>query len=103
MNNNSGGCSSSTALEPLLTSVQYRTGTLFKGYLARKPRAGRGLFQWDTGTRYSGEFKECKREGHGRLSWPDGSFYEGYFHDDLREGHGIHVWGDTGQVRSASA
>ena len=100
---NSGCCSSSAALEPLHTSVQHRTGTLFEGYLAPTPQAGRGLFQWYSGTRYRGEYREHKREGKGKLSWPDGSFYEGHFHDDLREGHGRHMWGDTGQVRSASA
>lgn len=91
-------CSSCSQLEPLLTSMQYKTGVQFEGYLAHKPKTGKGFFKWGSGLRYSGEFKEDKREGYGKLSWPDGSCYEGYFHNDVREGHGRHKWGDTGQV-----
>lgn len=92
-------CSSCSLLDqPLPTSVRYRNGVQFEGYLARRPRAGRGSFQWHSGLSYIGDFKDDKREGFGRMSWPDGSVYEGFFHNDLREGHGKHTWGDTGQV-----
>lgn len=91
---------SSCKLEPLLTSIQYKTGVIFKGYIAKRPRSGRGVFQWHSGLRYSGEFKEDKREGIGELIWPDGSRYEGSFHNDIREGRGMHSWGESGEVGS---
>lgn len=89
----SEGCS----LEPLLTSIQYRTGITYEGYVVKND-SGMGSFQWTSGLKYIGEFKEKKREGFGKLIWPDGSSYEGYFHNDLREGHGKHKWGDSGEV-----
>lgn len=90
---------SSCSLEPLLTSIQYKTGAIFKGYVANKPRSGKGSFRWTSGLTYNGEFKENKREGYGTLAWPDGSSYEGYFHNDVREGNGKHKWGESGEVR----
>ena len=92
----SSSCST-CSLEPLLTSIQYKTGISFEGYIA-KTRRGRASFTWTSGLSYIGEFKEDKREGYGTLKWPDGSTYEGYFHNDIREGEGMHKWEDSGEV-----
>lgn len=92
----SSSCST-CSLEPLLTSIQYKTGITFEGYIV-KTRKGRGCFTWTSGLSYIGEFKEDKREGYGKLKWPDGSTYEGHFHNDIREGEGMHKWEDSREV-----
>ncbi len=93
----------SQQLEPLLTSIQYKTGMIIKGYILPKKAGNKGEFQWTSGLQYTGEYKDNKREGYGEVVWPDGSRYEGYFHHDVREGHGKHTWGDSGEVRECVA
>ena len=95
-------CSSSTSssnMEPLEMSVQFKSGAVYTGSVGRdgKTRSGRGTFSWPSGLRYSGEFSNNKRHGEGVQVWPDGSRYEGGFEEDLRHGHGRHIW-QNGEV-----
>lgn len=91
--------SSRCILEPLLTSIQYKNGAIFRGTISHRPGSGSGKFLWISGLQYGGQFKDDQREGVGELIWPDGSRYEGEFHSDVREGKGKHFWKDSGEVR----
>lgn len=92
--------SSMCSLEPLLASIQYKNGSIFRGSISRsKSKRSTGRFQWISGLQYMGQFRDDQREGEGELTWPDGSRYVGEFHCDIREGKGKHFWKDSGEVR----
>ena len=95
-NDDEEGGSKCSGVEPLLTSIQYSNGAIFRGQVSGFTETG--SFDWFSGMQYIGQYRHDRRNGFGELVWPDGSRYEGGFKDDLREGKGIHYW-DTGEVR----
>ena len=89
---------SSCVLEPLVQSMEFKSGAVYRGDLLGGKRSGRGTFSWPSGLQYTGEFSGDKRHGYGVQLWSDGSKYEGEFREDLRHGKGRHVW-SNGEVR----
>ena len=95
--------SSDHSMEPLEQSVQFKSGAVYTGGVAKggKTRCGRGTFSWPSGLHYTGEFVDNKRHGRGVQIWPDGSRYEGGFKEDSRHGRGRHVW-QNGEVSNSN-
>lgn len=84
--------SNSSFSEPLVCSVEFKSGAVYQGAIAGGKRSGRGAFTWPSGLHYNGQFKNNQRHGNGQQVWPDGSRYEGKFRRDVRHGSGKHEW-----------
>lgn len=89
---------STCSLEPLVHSIEFKSGAVYTGTLGCGKKSGNGTFRWPSGVQYTGEYLEDRRHGYGVQVWAEGSKYEGEFRDDLRHGEGRHTW-MSGEVR----
>lgn len=92
--------SKSSFSEPLICSIEFKSGAIYQGAIVGGKRSGRGAFTWPSGLYYNGHFKNNQRHGYGQQVWPDGSRYEGKFRKDVRHGNGRHEW-KNGEVSAS--